>query len=196
MSESLRLQIERRILERPEQTVWVMNDFADIAGNKTTSKTLSRMERAGFLKKVMQGVFCRSKGTDMPQPHDVASALARSNRHLIIPCGDTVLHLLGVRKEKPEMWTYLTDGGYRTYRYGSMLIEFRHASKRAYASFSQKTAWLVQAVKAIEKGKKDEAVYDSLREAVSPCEKNRVKAEIQMTTVWIRNALLRVLDRQ
>lgn len=194
MSESIRLRMEKRILERPEQTVWVMNDFDDIASNKTASKTLSRMEETGFLKKVMQGVFCRLRDGVLPPAHEVASALARSNRHVIVPCGETVLHLMGIKKEKPEMWTYLTDGGYRTYRYGNILIEFRHASEKVYASFSQKTAWLVQAVKALGKEKKDKAMYDSLMGDFSPVEKKTIRAEIRGAAAWIRKTLLQMLD--
>ncbi|MBO2517030.1 MAG: hypothetical protein CW338_07125 [Clostridiales bacterium] len=188
------MQIEKRILERPEQTVWVMNDFSDIASNKTASKTLSRMEECGFLRKVMQGVFCSLSGTAMPQPHEIASALARSNSHVIVPCGDTVLHLLGVRDEKPRMWTYLTDGVYRTYEYGNILIEFRHASERAYASLSQKTAWIIQAVKAIGKGDNRELLYRHLAAVITPAEKRKMKTEIGRTAAWIRTTLQQILN--
>ena len=61
-------------------------------------------------------------------------------------------------------------------------------------SIGKKTAWLVQAVKALGKGKKDKSTYDSLMGDFSPVEKKKIRAEIRGAAAWIRKTLLQMLD--
>ena len=47
--------IKTRIKEADDDSVFTINDFTDIADDKTVSKTLTRLEKSGHIKKLLRG---------------------------------------------------------------------------------------------------------------------------------------------
>lgn len=187
MWHSLHKQIEIRIENSPESSVFVVSDFADIASPKTVSKTLSRLSENGTLKKVMRGVFWKPDTSfDKPHPDSVARALARENLWRLVPCGDTALHMLGVSdKKNDETWTYITDGTYRNYTYDGIKISFMHASGKAFSAMSERSALLVQVLKAYGKDCISDEALKKIRTLFSPDEITKILQETKHTTEWV-----------
>lgn len=192
MFNSIHKKITERIAGLPDGAVFVPTDFSDVAIPSTASKTLLRLNGSGVVRKLMRGVFWKGS-LDEPSPHDVARALARANFWQTAPCGDTALHMFGAAQIKPKVWTYITDGTYRRYRYGQTIIEFRHASGKFLTHMSEKTAMLVQVIKALGR----EAVNDDcLKKLASKFEKEEIASilnECENTTDWIKSAIRRML---
>ena len=190
MKNSFQSLVESRIEAMPEGAVFVLSDFTDIAEAKTVSKLLTRLLPGHGIEKLRRGLFWkpdREHGT--PDLNDVAAALARGNCWTSVPSGDTAKHIVGLDKTSPSVWTYITEGTNRIYRFGDAVISFRHASERFFRSMSDKTALLVQVVKAYGPDKITEDIRGYLRSYFMSNEYPGLIEESKNTTGWIYEAI-------
>lgn len=192
MLNSIHKMIESRILNAPEGSVFVPGDFSDITTATTASKSLVRLNKNGVLRKLMRGVFWKGSVSE-PDPDTVAHALARSNCRLLAPCGDTALHLFGLSETVPRIWTYITDGTYCSYVYGNTEIRFRHASGRFLSRMSEKTATLVQVLKAMGENRLNDTVLKKIASRLNRKEISAIHRECARTTAWVYSAICRMI---
>ena len=186
MWNSIYSKIKKRIADLPDDAVFTVSDFSDLAEPKTVSKSLTRMEKSNFVSKIMRGIF-KKKTPDAREAHPdaVARALARSNCWQLVPCGKTAMHLIGATADAPEVWTYVTDGTNRQYRYGNIVIRFKHASGKFMKSMSEKSALLVQVIKAWGQKPLTREMTDKILSFFHKSEYQRIMDETRNTTVWI-----------
>ena len=137
-------QIRDRIINAPEGSVFVNSDFADIADNNTIKQSINRLIQEGVLRRVIRGVFEKPKFSKLlgeyvaADPDAVAKALAKCYHWTIAPCGDTALNMLGLSTQVTAVWSYISDGPYKTYEWDKTKIEFKHRINKEVTSLSQK----------------------------------------------------------
>ena len=183
-------QIEQRISDMTPGSVFVIYDFSDLAEPKTVSKTLARLLEAGTVEKVMRGVFWKPDHTvSSPHPDDVAHAIARENVWRLVPCGDTALHLMGIEEQHPSVWTYVTDGNYRSYSYDGKIISFLHSSGKTFSAVSEKTALLVQVIKACGQEKLSEEHRKKILSFFKPDEIRQILRECRSAPEWVAKVI-------
>ena len=150
-------QIQLRIHESPEGSIFVNSDFADIADSDTVRQSLNRLVNSGILRRVFRGVFEKPKYSNLlkeyvaTDPNAVANALARSYHWTIAPYGNTALNFLGLSTQVTATWSYISDGTYRIYEWNSTRIEFKHRANREITGLSYITVLVVQELKHSEK---------------------------------------------
>lgn len=190
MWNSIYSKIKKRIEGLPDGSVIAIADFADLAEPKTVSKDLTRLSEAGVIGKLMRGIFIKGNedGAE-PNPDEVAKALARNNSWQLVPSGETALHIIGAAEEEPDEWTYVTDGTNRQYRYGKYVINFRHASGKFLKSMSDKTALLVQVIKAWGQKPMTQEFVSKIMSFFSKADFSKIVAESRNTTNWIWNVI-------
>lgn len=129
-------RIRERVLSLEDGTVFVMSDFADIADTSTIRQSLSRLVQSGTLRRILKGVYEKPKYSKLldeyvaADPEAVANALARSYHWTIAPCGNTALNLLGLSTQVTAVWSYISDGPYKTYEWNSTKLEFKHRTNK------------------------------------------------------------------
>ena len=139
-------RIRERVLSLEDGTVFVMSDFADIADTSTIRQSLSRLVQSGTLRRILKGVYEKPKYSKLldeyvaADPEAVANALARSYHWTIAPCGNTALNLLGLSTQVTAVWSYISDGPYKTYEWNSTKLEF---SKRLIFRYDRKNPRLL-----------------------------------------------------
>ena len=127
--------IRDRVLASADGSVFTSSDFADIADTGTIRQSLNRLVQEKILRRILRGVFEKPKYSKLlgeyvaVSPDAVAQALARSYHWTIAPCGDTALNLLGLSDQVTAVWSYISDGPYKTYEWNHVKIEFRHRSQ-------------------------------------------------------------------
>ena len=90
-------QIQLRIHESPEGSIFVNSDFADIADTETIRRNLNRLTKVGILRRIINGIYEKPKYSKLldeyvaADPAAVAHALARSYHWTIAPCGVAAL---------------------------------------------------------------------------------------------------------
>ena len=190
MAYSFYRQLEKRILYLPLGSVMTIADFTDIAGAKTVSKMLTRLTDEGVIRRVMRSVFWKPDGVNgEPEPNEVAKALARENGWILAPSKETALHLFGLTDTKPTVWTYITDGTYRTYQYGVHRISFTHTGRHFWSKWSEKTILLIQCMKAYGKEHLTDEIRRKLKGKIHGWDTKKLVEETKGSAAWIRDTV-------
>ena len=131
--------------------------LSDVADSETIRRNLNRLVQAGTLRRILKGVFEKPKFSKLlgeyvaADPDAVAKALARCYHWTIAPCGDTALNMLGLSTQVTAVWSYISDGPYKTYEWDKTKIEFKHRTNKEVTGLSLMTILVIQALKTLEK---------------------------------------------
>lgn len=184
-------QIEQLIGRAEAGTVFVMSDFAHLASYNCINKIFQRLEKIGKLRRIIRGVYEKPNYNEflgelvVPSPDKVAHAIARNFGWTIVASGDVAVNVLGLSTQVPVVWLYVSDGPYKTYSFGNIVIEFRHTANRDISKFSYKTSLIIQAIRALGKDNITDNTIRSLRLTLTADERSNMLAEAKMATAWI-----------
>ena len=184
-------QIRERILSAEDGSVFTASDFADIADTAAVRQSLKRMAESGTLRRILNGIYEKPKYSALLEeyvaadPDAVAKALARSYHWTIAPCGNTALNLLGLSTQVTAVWSYISDGPYKTYEWDKTKIEFKHRTNKEVTGLSPMTILVIQALKTLGKEHVDEKTIRVLSRRLNEDEKAALLAEGAEATDWI-----------
>ena len=188
---SIATEIEERIADAEPGSVFVPSDFHDIASVDNANSVLSRMAKRGDIMRAMRGVYAKPKRVEEldadvpPTPDAVAHAIARNNKWVIAPSGDTALNRLGLDTQVPAVYEYVSSGPYKTYQYGMFAITMKHRANRDLLDCSPITCLVIQALKAIGKDAADENVAAIIAARLSDKEIEALYDETRNSTAWV-----------
>jgi len=191
-------EIRNRIQLMVPGSVFVASDFADIADTKRASECLERLAAGGGAVRVMRGVYYKPEFSKLlgetvaPAPDNVARAVARNYGWSIAPCGDTALNLLGLSTQVPAVWSYVSDGPYKSYSYENTPIQYKRTANKEISKMSPKTALVIQALKTLGKDNIGEETVAQIRGILSEDERRTVLVEAQYATSWIYEVIKRI----
>lgn len=191
-------QIQERIGCVPEGTIFVSSDFADIADTETIRRNLNRLTQTGTLRRILKGVYEKPKYSKLldeyvaADPDAVAKALARSYHWTIAPCGNTALNLLGLSTQVTAVWSYISDGPYKTYEWNSTKLEFKHRTNKEITGLSYMTSLVIQALKTLGKSNVTPAIIQVLSEKLSADDKKACLKEATESTDWVYDTIRQI----
>ncbi len=134
---------------------WVCTpkDFMDLGSREAVDQALSRLTKAGRLRRVSHGLY------DMPRISNVLNrsapvdldaaiaALARRDGVRIMPDGLVAANQLGLTNAVPAKVSYVTDGHSRTLKIDGRTVRFRHAGPNVMRWAGRPAAPVVQALR-------------------------------------------------
>ena len=134
---------------------WVCTpkDFLDLGSREAVDQALSRLVKAGQLRRVGHGLY------DMPRMSAVLkrpalvdldaaiAALARRDGVRIMPDGLVAANQLGLTNAVPAKASYVTDGHSRTLKIDGRSVRFRHAGPSVMQWAGRPAAPVVQALR-------------------------------------------------
>ncbi|MDR1582485.1 MAG: DUF6088 family protein [Prevotellaceae bacterium] len=191
-------KVKNTIQGSPRGSVYVASDFANVAGNRTINRALSRLEGEGLIRRVMRGIYEYPEFNAFlheyvaPSPDSVARAIARNYGWVIVPYGDTALNMLGMSSQVPAVWIYICDGAYRAYSFPNTRLEFKRTTNRDISKVTYKTALVIQALKAIGRGNIDTVTTNKISRLLTKNEKDIMLKEAQHATSWIYEVIKRI----
>ena len=198
MTDGFAKQIQDRIGAAADGTVFVNSDFADIADSETVRRNLNRLTQAGRLRRILKGVYEKPKYSKLLEeyvaadPNAVAKALARSYHWTIAPCGNTALNLLGLSTQVTAVWSYISDGPYKTYEWNSTKLEFKHRTNKEITGLSYATSLVIQALKTLGKANVTRKIVRTLSERLSDDEKQACLKEAAEATDWVYDTVRKI----
>ncbi len=198
MANSYSRQIQERIGAAAEGTVFVNSDFADIADTETIRRNLNRLTHAGVLRRVLKGVYEKPEYSEMlkeyvaADPEAVARALARNYHWTIAPCGNTALNLLGLSTQVTAVWSYISDGPYKTYEWNSTKLEFKHRTNKEITGLSYMTVLVIQALKTLGQTNVTSKTIKTLSSRLSEEDKAVMLREAAESTDWVYNVIRQI----
>ena len=193
--------IRDRIIGSKEGSIFVPSDFKDITERNTIKMVLSRLCDEQIIRRIMRGVYDRPEFSNLlqefvaPSPDKIAQAIARNYGWTIVPCGDTALNLLGLSTQVTNVWSYVSDGPYKSYVFDGGQLKFKHTNNKEITGISYKTALVIQALKTLGNEKIDEKIILKLSKGLSADEKATLLSESQYATSWIHETLRQIVKQ-
>ena len=190
--------IRDRVLAAEDGSVFTSSDFANIADTGTIRQSLNRLVQDKILRRIIRGVFEKPKYSKLlgeyvaVSPDAVAQALARSYRWTIAPCGDTALNILGLSNQVTAVWSYISDGPYKTYEWDHVKIEFRHRTNREITGLSYMTSLVIHGLKALGKERISSETIERLSARLSESEKTALLRESSESSDWIVDTVRKI----
>lgn len=198
MVKSKAYEIFSRISNMGKGSVFTPKDFLDIANHETVRQVLCRLNRDGKIRRLSHGLYefptysKLLKAPAAPESNAIAHAIARAHGWTITPTGSTALNLLGLSTQVPAQWQYFSDGPYKTYQQDGRTLIFKHRTNKETTSLSQKTALLVQALKALGENNIDDKVLMILRSKLDEKDFARAAKEARYVTAWVYEVIKRL----
>lgn len=190
----MRSAIERRVAALPEDSAFTSKDFADVASAETSRRVLKDLADEGTICRAARGLYYKprySKLLGAPVPVDVdaaAHAVARSRRWTIAPSGQTALNRLGLDTQVPATFEYISDGPYADMVIGGVPVRFKHTANKDVTNLSPATLLVVQALKALGRGRASEELTRRIASRLSEGEKRALLDETLQATAWVRES--------
>lgn len=184
-------RIRDRVLSSPDGSIFVNSDFSDITDINTIKQSIKRLIQENTLRRVLRGIFEKPKYSKLlgeyvaADPDAVAKALARCYHWTIAPCGNTALNILGLSTQVPAVWSYISDGPYKTYEWDKTKIEFKHRTNKEITGLSYTTVLVVQALKTLGRENIKLEAIKLLSERLNEHEKAAMLTEATEATDWI-----------
>ena len=188
-------EIRARILAAEDGAVFVAPDFADIADTATIRQGLKRLYQSGIIRRIIRGIYEKPKYSKLldeyvaADPDAVAKALARCYHWTIAPCGNTALNLLGLSTQVTAVWSYISDGPYKTYEWNSTKLEFKHRTNKEITGLSYMTSLVIQALKTLGRTNETPEIIQTLSEKLSEAEKQACLKEATESTDWVYDTI-------
>lgn len=188
-------EIRARILAAEDGAVFVAPDFADIADTATIRQGLKRLYQSGIIRRIIRGVYEKPKYSKLldeyvaADPDAVAKALARCYHWTIAPCGNTALNLLGLSTQVTAVWSYISDGPYKTYEWNSTKLEFKHRTNKEITGLSYMTSLVIQALKTLGRTNVTPEIIQTLSEKLTEDEKQACLKEATESTDWVYDTI-------
>ena len=198
MAKGYMQEIRERILSAEEGSVFSTSDFADIADTNTVRSALYRLIQDGIFRRILNGVYEKPKYSKIldeyvaADPEAVANALARSYHWTIAPCGNTALNLLGLSTQVTAVWSYISDGPYKTYEWNSTKLEFKHRTNKEITGLSYMTSLVIQALKTLGRSNITPEVIQMLSEKLTDKDKQACLKEATESTDWVYDTIRQI----
>ncbi|MDO4543464.1 MAG: DUF6088 family protein [Clostridia bacterium] len=191
-------QIRERIAGAEDGTVFIASDFADIADTATIRQSLKRLTEAGLLRRIVNGIYEKPRYSELLKeyvavdPEAVAKALAQNYHWSIAPCGNTALNLLGLSSQVTAVWSYISDGPYKTYEWNSTKLEFKHRTNKEITGLSYTTSLVVQALKTLGRANVTSEIIQSLSDKLTEADKQAMLKEATEATDWVYDTIRKI----
>src|ERR1700674_1411987 len=191
-------QIGQRVTAKGRGAVFTPNDFLDLGPRAAVDQALSRMARAGRLRRVARGLYDYPRmdpqlGPLTPSTDAVAQALARETGSVVQVAGAQAAHMLGGSLQGPAQTTYLTDGPPRPVQIGRRVIRLKHASPKNLVAAGTNAGTVVQALRYVGRAAAP-TLIDAVRSKLSKQDRHQLVRGATYASAWMRPVLRRLVD--
>lgn len=189
----------RELVDAAEDgTIFVTSDFADIADATAVRQCLKRLTESGQLRRIRKGIYEKPRFSNLlneyvaVDPEAVANAMARNYHWTIAPSGETALNLLGLSTQVPAIWSFISDGPYKTVELDNTKLEFRHRTNREITGLSYKTRLVIQALKTLGEDNITSDTIAALSNRLTKEEKKTMLKEATESTDWVYDTIRKI----
>jgi hypothetical protein len=184
---------------------WVCTpkDFLDLGSRAAVDQALSRLVRAGQLRRVGRGLYDLpriSPTLNRPAPADLDSAVAavaRRDNIRVMPDGLVAANRLGLTNAVPAKADYVTDGATRTVKVDGWTIRLRHARPTIMNWAGRPAAPVVQALRWLgPRAVDDPQTVTILRRRLPDAVKRDLVKGVHALPDWAIRVVHKIADRE
>jgi hypothetical protein len=188
---SIGAQVLRTIRGAGRGSVVTQKDLLHLGSRAAVDQALSRLARAGVLRRVGRGLYHYPKisprlGVLSPVPDVVARAVARKTGSRLQVTGAQAANSLGLSTQVPARATFVTDGLTRQIRLGSQVIQLRRAVPKRLAGAGKRWGTVFQALAYLGRDHVEPSVVRRLRSALSHDDRRSLVLHAGYAPDWMR----------
>jgi len=168
--------------------------FDDLGNRAAVDQALSRLTKAGKIRRISRGVYDVPKnhptlGPLSPDPDAVAKAIADQSGYRLQPTPARAANALGLSSQVPAQIVYLIDGSSRKIKVGNQIIHFKHAGPRALLGAGTPEGFALQAIRAFGPDHLTDRVIRQLRQNLPSAAKTGLKKLAHHAPQWMASAI-------
>lgn len=191
-------RIMKRVRASGRGSVFTPSDFLDVAARGAVDQALSRLTKAGDLRRLVRGLYDFPKthpklGALSPSPDNVAKALARETRSNLQIDGPQAANALGLSTQVAAQSRWLTDGPSRRVVLGKRVIDLRHAPPKHLIAPGSPAGTVVQALRHLGAARASDVLHAASRH-LSASDKKLLAINATQAPAWMRATLLSIAD--
>lgn len=196
--ESIYKKIESEIKKMPKNHVFIIRDLEGYGTYETVRKDLQRLESAGMIRRILNGIYCKRSvskltGEEVPADiYEVVKAIARKNNWTILPYGLACINMLGLSTQVPADYVFVSDGPNKEYMIGNIPVYFQHGNPKDIRDMSYKTGVIVQGIKEMGRDNISDDVLVKIGNRLTLVEKQNITSECNHVTRWIYEYIKRL----
>jgi predicted transcriptional regulator of viral defense system len=193
-AKSVEIRVLDRIKRNPRGTLFFVDSFATISNAKSVNKALERLVNSGELERVATGIYVRPIiddyiGKVFPSIEEIAIAIAKRDRAIIIPTGSYAMYKLGLTTQVPLNIVYYTDTSARKIQIGRQTITFKRASSRNLSFIGEISTLVIQALRTIGKDKATDEELKQIKNILRKENPRHLQHDLLLAPVWIRKLI-------
>lgn len=191
-------QMMKRVRASGRGSVFTPSDFLTVAARSSVDQALSRLVKAGQLRRLARGLYDFPKvhpklGPLSPALDVVAKALARETGSQVQIAGARAANALGLSAQVPAQSTYLTDGPSRRVVLGKRVVDLRHASPKHLIAPGSPAGTVVQALRHVGLVRAADVEQVAARRLSANDKKTLASTAVQ-APAWMRPTLVSIAN--
>ncbi|WP_411886345.1 DUF6088 family protein [Polaromonas sp. YR568] len=189
LSRQLAQRITRLVSKEPAR-VFTPADFLDLGTPHAVGMALSRMVRAGTLRRVARGLYDVPRnhpllGELSPSTDAVVQAVARRDGVVVQPLDVEATNLLGLSEQVVAKPVYETNGPSRKLWVGEQEIEFKHRSPRRVTAAAESSNLVFAALRGLGKAHVTMERVAHLQQMLPPKQRAQLLKDLPLAPVWM-----------
>jgi hypothetical protein len=199
MAQSIENKIKNRIYGKRRGWVFTPNSFADLGSAAAIRKSLSRLEKEGFIRRLAQGLYDypeehKTLGLLPPNIENVGKAIAEKYSIAIQPSGAYAANLLGLSEQVPAKIVFLTDGASKKITIGNLEITFKKTTPKNMKTAGTISGLVIQALKYIGQDHVTDEVINKLKLHLNSENNRRLQLDKSLAPIWIRKIIEEITE--
>lgn len=196
---SIEEQILAQIKNNEEGTIFLTEDFAQIANANALRVALYRLVKRGVLYRLASGIYVKPKTSQLlnqivlPSLNDIAQAIAKRDKARIIPTGSFAMHALGLSEQIPLNVVYYTDGKARKIKIDNRNITFKKVSPKKLALKGKISKLAVLALTEIGKNSVTKSEEDKIVKLLKEENIEDLRHDLQLAPQWIAEIMAKAI---
>jgi hypothetical protein len=168
--------------------------FDDLGNRAAVDQALSRLTKAGKIRRIARGVYDIPKmhpmlGILSPNPDAIAKSIASQGGYRLQPTPAHAANALGLSTQVPAQIVYLTDGSSRKIKVGKQVIQFRHAGPKTLLGAGTSAGVALQALRAFGPDHLTASAIQQMKRNLPPDAKAGLKKLARHAPHWMTPAI-------
>ncbi|WP_082847663.1 MULTISPECIES: DUF6088 family protein [unclassified Erythrobacter] len=190
-------KIMKRVRAKGRGWAFTPKDFVDFGTRGSVDMALSRLAKAGKIRRVGRGIYDYPKlhdklGALSPDTDSIARALASKSGDKIGPAGAAAANRLGLSTQVPARSAYATDGATRTKQVAGRTLVLKHARAPLLDNASDHANTVLQAIAHIGKDGMDSGTIHQFADRLGDADMKALISARPRMTGWMGDVVLRI----
>ena len=189
-----------RLARKEPARVYTPADFLDLGTPHAVGMALSRMVRAGTLRRVARGLYDVPRnhplfGELSPSTDALVQAVARRDGVVIQHLDVEATNLLGLSEQVVAKPVYETNGTSRVLKVGELEIEFKHRSPRRVTAAAESSHLVFAALRGLGKAHVSMERVKHLQKMLPAKQRVQLLKDLPLAPAWMHPFLRHIANQ-